>query len=51
MATDLHFPTVVDGVLVPGEVVRPGEDGIARLASARIDSIASMGSSLRIAQG
>jgi len=51
MATDLHFATVVDRVLVPGEIVRPGEDGVARLASARVDPVASMGSSLRVAQG
>jgi len=46
MAADLHFATVVDSVLVSGEIIRPGEDRIARLAGARIDPIASMGSGL-----
>jgi len=51
MTTDLHFEAVVDGVLVSGEIIRPREDRVARLARAGIDPIASMWSGLRIAQG
>jgi len=51
MATDLHFPTVVNGVLMPRKIVRPREDRVARLAGARIDPVTPMGSGLRIAQG
>jgi len=51
MTTDLHLAAVVDSVLVPGKIIRPREDRVARLASAGIDAIASMGSGLRIAQG
>lgn len=36
-AADLLLPGVVDRVLMPGEVVGPGEDGVARLAGRRID--------------
>jgi hypothetical protein len=34
----LLLARVVDGVFVSREIVRPGEDGIARLSGRRIDS-------------
>ena len=37
-ASDFHLAVVVDGVLVPCQVVRSGEDGVARLAGRRIDA-------------
>lgn len=37
---------VVDGVLVTSEIVRAGEDGIARLVGRRVDALAFVRSSL-----
>jgi len=36
----VHFllPGIVDGVLVPGETIRPREDGVARLICRGVDS-------------
>jgi len=47
----VHFllPGVVDRVLVPGQVVRAREDGVARFARRRVDSLALVWPRLRIA--
>jgi len=50
MATDLHFSCIVNGVLMSREIVGPGEDGVARLASAGVDPVAPMRSGLGVAQ-
>lgn len=42
-AVHLLLTRVVDGVLMPGEVVRPREDCIARLARGRIYPFALLG--------
>jgi len=39
-ALNFHLPCIVNGVLVPSEIVRSGKDGVAGLAGRRIDSIA-----------
>lgn len=41
---------VVDRVLMPGQVVRPREDGVARLAGAGVDAIAAVRSGLAVEQ-
>lgn len=40
IAADLDLFAVVDGVLMPGQVIGAREDGTARLSSARVDAIA-----------
>jgi hypothetical protein len=39
----VHFllPGIVDGVLVPGEIIRPREDGVARLTRRGVESPAA----------
>lgn len=46
----LLLARVVDGVLVPCEVVRPREDGVARLPSRGVDALALVGSFLGVAE-
>jgi len=48
VAADLLLLPVVDGVFVAREVVRPGEDGVAGLAGARVDSVAPVRTGLRV---
>lgn len=48
-AVHLLFARVVDGVFVSCQVVRPGENGIARLSGRRIDSFALVGTRLGVA--
>jgi hypothetical protein len=38
VAAHLLLPRIVYGILVPGQIVRPGEDCVARLARARVDA-------------
>lgn len=49
MTPDLHLAVVVDSILVSGKIVGPREDRIARLASARVDALAFVRPSLRVA--
>lgn len=39
VAADLLLTGVMDGVLVPCEVIWPAEDGVARLSGRRIDAL------------
>jgi len=48
-ASDLHLAVVVDGVLMPCQVVRPGEDSVAWLTRRRVDTAALVWSSLGVA--
>jgi len=50
VASDLQLAGVVDGVLVPRQVVWPREDGAAWLASAGVDSVTTMRSGLGVEQ-
>jgi hypothetical protein len=43
----LLLPGIVDGVLVPGQIVRSREDGVARLARRWVDSLALCQVSIR----
>lgn len=47
----LELPGVVNGVLVPREIVRPGEDCVARLSGGRIDPLTFVGTRLRVSLG
>jgi len=44
----LLLPGIVDGVLVPGQIVRSREDGVARLARRGVDSLALVWPRLRV---
>jgi hypothetical protein len=50
-AVNFLLSGIVDGVLMPGEIVRPRENGVARLARGRVNSFAlvrpGLGVSLR----
>jgi len=48
IAAHLLLPCVVDSVLVTGEVVRSGEDSIARFSGAWIDAVAPVWPSLTV---
>ena len=48
-APDFLFSRVVDSVLVPGEIIRPREDGAAGLAGSWIDALALVGARLAVA--
>lgn len=50
VAVHLLLLGVVDRILVPCQVVRSREDGVAGLASARIDAIAAVRSGLAVEQ-
>lgn len=50
VAVHLLLLGVVDGILVPGQIVGPREDGIAGLASAWVDAVTAMGSGLAVEQ-
>lgn len=50
VAPDLLLAAIVNRVLVPCEVVRSGEDSVARLASARVDAATLVGPVLRVHQ-
>jgi len=50
-APDLLLLRVVDGILVTGEVVGPGEDRVAGLARGRVGSHAAVGAGLGVAGG
>lgn len=50
VAVHLLLLGVVNGILVPGQIVGPREDGIARLASAWVDAVTAMGSGLAVEQ-
>jgi len=45
----LLLPSVVDGVLMPGQIIRARKDSVARLARRRVDSLALVWPRLRIA--
>lgn len=49
MTPDFHLPVVVNRVFVACQIVRSGEDRVARLARAGIDALAFVRTSLRIA--
>lgn len=51
MAPDLLLPCIVYRVFVSGKVVGSGKDRIARLARARVDTVASVRACLRVSQG
>lgn len=51
MTPDLLLACVVDRVLVPGKIVRPGENRIAWLSRRRIDPLTFVGTGLRVACG
>lgn len=48
-ATHFLLSHIVYGVLVPGEVIWPGENGIAGLPGCRIDTLTSVRTGLRVA--
>jgi len=48
IASHLLLASVVNSVLVTSEVIRSGEDSVARLACARVNPITAMGSSLAV---
>lgn len=50
VAAHLLLARVVDGVLVPGEVVRAREDRVARLVGRGVDALAAVRSFLRVAR-
>lgn len=50
VAVHLLLLGIVNGILVPGQVVGPREDGIAGLASAWVDAVTAMGSGLAVEQ-
>jgi len=50
IAVHLLLLGVVDGILVPCQVVRPRKDGIARLARAWVDAVTAVGSGLAVEQ-
>ena len=49
LTPDLLLAAVVDRVLVASQIVRPAEDGIARLAGARVDARALVRTNLAVA--
>lgn len=51
LATHLLLARIMDRIFVARQVVRPREDGVAGLASARVDAVAAMGTSLAVEQG
>jgi hypothetical protein len=46
IAADLLFASIVDGIFVPGEIIRSREDCVALLPGAGVNSVASMRSCL-----
>lgn len=48
VTSHLLLSSVVDSILVAGKVVWPRENGVARLASAWVDSITTMRTSLTV---
>lgn len=48
VTADFLLARIVYRVLVPGEVVRPREDGVARFARRRIDALAFVWSRLAV---
>jgi len=49
LAAYLLLLCIVNGILVSREIVRSREDGVARLAGARVDAVASVGPGLAVA--
>lgn len=50
VAAHFLFPSIVDSVLVAGEVVGPREDRVAWLAGAWVDPVTAVGTSLAVEQ-
>lgn len=50
IASHLLLARIVDGILMPSEVVGPREDGVAGLAGARVDTVALVWSRLAVQQ-
>jgi len=50
VTSHLLLTCVVNRILMPCQVVGPGEDGIARLARARVDAVATVWSCLAVQQ-
>lgn len=51
IALDFVLSLIVDSVLVPGQIVGARKNGVARLASARVDAIATVRTSLTVQYG
>lgn len=49
MTPDFHLAIIVNRIFVTSKIVRSREDGIARFASGRVESLALVRTSLRIA--
>lgn len=51
IALDFVLSLIVDSVLVPSQIVGTRKDGVARLASARVDAVATVRTSLTVQYG